>query len=100
MDYNPFVTLVTNRPNKTPIEEIHSLLLSYEFRINAQNSFEQLSSLQANLYQLNTHPKSYKSPYPSQSQNRSHTNYVRSSTPLKSQLRIIGKPQANKFQIH
>lgn len=30
-EYNPFVTLITNRPYKPYVEEIHSLLLSYEF---------------------------------------------------------------------
>lgn len=30
-EYNPFVTSVTNRPDKPPLEEIHSLVLSYEF---------------------------------------------------------------------
>lgn len=44
-DYNPFVTLVTNKLDKHSIEEIHSLLFSYEFHIDTQNSFEQLSSL-------------------------------------------------------
>lgn len=30
-EYNPFVTSITNRPDKPALEEIHSLLLSYEF---------------------------------------------------------------------
>ncbi|RVW51479.1 hypothetical protein CK203_083983 [Vitis vinifera] len=51
--YNLFVTLIINRPDKPSIEEIHSLLLSYEFRLDSQNSDDQLSYLQANLSQLN-----------------------------------------------
>ena len=51
--YNPFVTLIINQPDKPSIEEIHSLLLSYEFRLDSKNSDDQLSYLQANLSQLN-----------------------------------------------
>lgn len=65
-DYNPFVTSITNRPDKPPIEKFHSLLLGCEFRIDVQNLFEKLSFLQANFSQLNTPSKSYKSPYFSQ----------------------------------
>ena len=51
--YNPFVTSIINWLDKPSIEEIHSLLLSYEFRLDSQNLDDQLSSLQANLSQLN-----------------------------------------------
>ena len=40
--YNLFVTLIINRPDKPSIEEIHSLLLSYEFRLDSQNLDDQL----------------------------------------------------------
>ena len=40
--YNPFVTLIINWPDKPSIEEIHSLLLSYEFRLDSQNLDDQL----------------------------------------------------------
>lgn len=39
-EYNHFVNSVTNRLDKLSIEEIHSLLLNYEFRLDTQNSYK------------------------------------------------------------
>ena len=35
--YNPFVTSINNRPDQPSVEEIHSQLLSYEYRLEQQN---------------------------------------------------------------
>lgn len=69
--YNQFLTYVINRLDKPSIKDIHSFLLSYEFHLDAQNSSNQLSSLEANFFQLNPTTKFYKSPYPSSFQHRS-----------------------------
>ena len=37
-EYNSFVTSIQNRSNQPTIEQIHSLLLSYDFRLEQQNS--------------------------------------------------------------
>ena len=36
-EYNPFVTSIQNRPDQPTIEQIHSLLFSYDFRLEQQN---------------------------------------------------------------
>ena len=37
-EYNAFVTSIVNRPDKPSVEEVHSLLLSYEFRLERQQA--------------------------------------------------------------
>ena len=36
-EYNPFVTAINARPDMPSIEEVHSLFLSYEFRLEQQH---------------------------------------------------------------
>ena len=42
-EYNPFVTSINNRPDQPSVEEIHSLLLSYEYRLEQQNADAQVN---------------------------------------------------------
>ena len=57
-EYNPFVTSIQNRSDQPTIEQIHSLLLSYDFRLEQQN-FVSLNSAQVHMAHLNKKP--YKS---------------------------------------
>ncbi|KAF4348060.1 hypothetical protein G4B88_030696 [Cannabis sativa] len=51
-EYNAFVTPILARPVKPTIEEVHSLLLSYEAHLERQTAAATLSSLQANFANL------------------------------------------------
>ncbi|KAJ9693228.1 hypothetical protein PVL29_012113 [Vitis rotundifolia] len=57
-EYNPFVTSIQNRFDQPTIEQIHSLLLSYDFHLEQQNSVS-LHSAQVHMAHLNKKP--YKS---------------------------------------
>ncbi|EXB66235.1 hypothetical protein L484_003563 [Morus notabilis] len=62
--YNTFVIILEARPEQPSIEEVHSLLLTYDARLQRQNSSEQLSLPQAHLASLPTpkeqqHPNSF-----------------------------------------
>ena len=57
-EYNPFVTSIQNRSNQPTIEQIHSQLLSYDFRLLQQNSVS-LNFAQVHMAHLNKKP--YKS---------------------------------------
>ena len=54
-EYNPFVTSIQNQPDQPTIEQIHSLLFSYDFRLEQQNSVP-LNSTQAHMTHLNKKP--------------------------------------------
>ena len=57
-EYNPFVTSIQNQFDQPIIEQIHSLLLIYDFRLKQQNFFS-LNSAQVHMSHLNKKP--YKS---------------------------------------
>ena len=57
-EYNPSVTSIQNRSNQPTIEQIHSQLLSYDFRLLQQNSVS-LNFAQVHMAHLNKKP--YKS---------------------------------------
>ncbi|PON47862.1 hypothetical protein TorRG33x02_321990 [Trema orientale] len=99
-EYNAFVTSITKRPDNLPLEEIYSLLLSYEFRLESQNASAQLSSLQANLAHLNINKKPYRpnfsNPVGHFTQNfQNRTQQFQSHPPNSNQFQpsILGKPQ-------
>lgn len=56
VEYNAFVTSLHNRSDRPSMEEVHSLLLSHDARLDRQNSVAQLSSLQANMAHMSLHP--------------------------------------------
>ncbi|XP_062118762.1 uncharacterized protein LOC133832434 [Humulus lupulus] len=56
-DYNAFVTSIQARSMKPSIEEVHSLLLSHDARLDRQNADANLSSLHVNFSNLQL-PKS------------------------------------------
>lgn len=53
VEYDPFVTSVQNRTNTPSLEDVRSLMLSYEARIESRNTVEQLNLIQANMANLN-----------------------------------------------
>ena len=65
-EYNPFVASINNRPDLPSIEKIHSLFLSYEFRLEQHYVIPSLNNVQANNAHLQNQRKPYK---PSQYQN-------------------------------
>ena len=46
-EYNAFVASISNRPDLPSIEEIHSLFLSYDFRLEQQQTVPSLNNVQA-----------------------------------------------------
>ena len=98
-EYNPFVTSIQNRSDQPTIEQIHSLLLSYYFRLKQQNSIS-LNSAQVHMAHLNKKP--YKST-PQPTFNHIHIQPKHSSPPFKPttsqyQPNILGKPQPQQPQ--
>ena len=90
---NPFVTSIQNRSDQPTIEKIHSLLFSYDFRLEQQNSVS-LNSAQVHKAHLNKKP--YKS-IPQPTFNHIHIQPRYSPPPFKpttSQYQpiILGKP--------
>ncbi|GFS33695.1 hypothetical protein Acr_00g0030110 [Actinidia rufa] len=61
-DYNPFVTSIQSQAIRPSIEEVHSLLLSYDARLERQSATDTLSSLQANLANLTYQKPKFKNP--------------------------------------
>ena len=51
-EYNSFVTSINNRPDQLSVEEIHSQLLSYEYRLEQQSADAQVTIPQANVTQI------------------------------------------------
>ena len=93
-EYNSFVTSIQNQSDQPTIEQIHSLLLSYDFRLEQQNSVS-LHSAQVHMAHLNKKP--YKST-PQPTFNHIHIQPRYSSPPFKPttsqyQPSILGKPQ-------
>ena len=93
-EYNPFVTSIQNQSDQPTIEQIHSLLLSYDFHLKQQN-FVSHNSTQVHLAYLNKKP--YKST-PQPTFNHIHIQPKHSSPPFKPttsqyQPNILGKPQ-------
>ena len=91
---NPFVTSIQNRSDQLTIEKIHSLLLSYDFRLEQQNSVS-LNYAQVHMAHLNKKP--YKS-IPQLTFNHIHIQPRSSPPPFEpttSQYQpiILGKPQ-------
>ncbi|KAL5547515.1 hypothetical protein UlMin_002746 [Ulmus minor] len=50
-DYNAAVTSINARDNQLSIEAVHSLLLSFEHRLESQNSFDENGAISANFAQ-------------------------------------------------
>lgn len=48
-EYNAFVKSINSRPDEPTIEEVHSLLLSSDMRLQRLNSMDQIQFAQANL---------------------------------------------------
>ena len=93
-EYNSFVTSIQIRSDQPTIDKIHSLLLSYDFRLEQQNSVS-LHSAQVHMAHLNKKP--YKST-PQPTFNHIHIQPRYSFPPFKPttsqyQPSILGKPQ-------
>ena len=93
-EYNSFVTSIQIRSDQPTIDKIHSLLLSYDFRLEQQN-FVSLHSAQVHMAHLNKKP--YKS-IPQSTFNHIHIQPRYSFPPFKPttsqyQPNILGKPQ-------
>ncbi|KAJ9698935.1 hypothetical protein PVL29_007820 [Vitis rotundifolia] len=98
-EYNPFVTSIQNRSDQPTIEQIYSLLLSNDFRLEQQNSVS-VHSAQVHMAHLNKKP--YKST-PQPTFNHIHIQPRYSSAPFKPttsqyQPSILGKPQSQPRQ--
>ena len=98
-EYNPFVTSIQNQSDQPTIEQIHSLLFSYDFHLKQQN-FVSHNSTQVHLAYLNKKP--YKST-PQPTFNHIHIQLRYSSPSFKSttsqyQHSILGKPQPQQPQ--
>ncbi|KAL5579599.1 hypothetical protein UlMin_012041 [Ulmus minor] len=52
-DYNAMVTAINTRDDKISLEAVHSMLLSFEHRLEQQNSVEDASNMTANLASSN-----------------------------------------------
>ena len=52
-DYNAVVTLISARDSQLSLESVHSLLLTFEHRLEQQNSFDDTGVIAANLAQNN-----------------------------------------------
>lgn len=52
VEYNAFVTSIQNRGDIPTLEDVRTLLLSYDYRLERQNSVDQLNNIQANLANL------------------------------------------------
>ena len=59
-DYNPFVTSFNARVETPTIDEVHCLLLNYDFRLEKQNSVEQINFPQGNLSSYPSNKRSQK----------------------------------------
>lgn len=70
--YNPFVTSIQNRVDIPTLEDVRTLLLSYDYRLEKQNFVDQLNNIQANLTRLhfnqNFNPRRSQRSSPSQQQ--------------------------------
>ncbi|PON92661.1 hypothetical protein TorRG33x02_115210 [Trema orientale] len=87
-EYNSFVASVYNRPDQPSIEEIHSLLSSFDFRLEQQNPTIKLIHPQAN-----AHPPSYHTNPDSAQRPSFHSPTIPSTPPPHTQPGILGKPQ-------
>ncbi|KAI9177411.1 hypothetical protein LWI28_014875 [Acer negundo] len=63
-EYDYFVTFIHNRADRPPLEEVHSLLHTFEYRLEQRNSVQQLNFAQANLTSFQNSKKFQKSPQP------------------------------------
>ncbi|KAK2663429.1 hypothetical protein Ddye_002003 [Dipteronia dyeriana] len=63
-EYDCFVTSIHNRADRPPLEEVHSLLHTFEYRLKQRNSVQQLNFAQANLTSFQNSKKFQKSPQP------------------------------------
>lgn len=60
-EYNAFVTSIQNCSDSPALEDVRSLLLAYEAKLEKQNSVDQLTLAQANFASLNIHNNSRRS---------------------------------------
>lgn len=104
-EYNVFVTSINNRPDFPSIEEMHSLCLIYEFRLEQQHSTTQHIPLQANVVAFHQNKRFHKPSHLQSYNNKSfsqfsfsHNNQPHSSfSPHNSQYDIFGKPLVPPF---
>ncbi|KAJ9550796.1 hypothetical protein OSB04_014841 [Centaurea solstitialis] len=88
-EYNAFVASIHTRADKPTVEEVHSLLMSFDYRLETQNAIDQIDMAQANLTHA-SHASKFKKPFKpnSQFQVRPHVSY-RPQSPIPS---VLGKP--------
>ena len=91
-EYNPFVTSINARPNMPSIEEVHSLFLSYEFRLEQQHAVMQVNNAQAHFASVPNNRRNFK-PYPNYTNPNSSSPSQNRSPQPNGQPRILGKPQ-------
>ncbi|KAK0591018.1 hypothetical protein LWI29_034531 [Acer saccharum] len=103
-EYNSFVTSIHNRTDQPSIENVHSLLMSYEYKLEKQNSIDQLNFAQANLLSFQENKK-FQKPFQTNVQKSQpyHSSFPNTSTPKpqmpfsNTQTSILGKPQGQPY---
>ncbi|XP_022155181.1 uncharacterized protein LOC111022315 [Momordica charantia] len=93
-EYNAFVTSIHNRADSPSLEDVRSLLLAYEARLDKQNTVDQLNIAQANLVNLSLQHNSKRPPPKFSFPNHYKHSFPNSPISAAQSQSILGKPQS------